>query len=97
MLGRPSVGEWGHVSLRRRRRMARNRAHPVNLDNAHVVPLDPEVEHRERTRVHDAQAVCSTGNKGESGVFVEADGGGSSRGDGREVGAVVGEVYQAGI
>lgn len=65
------------------------------------MPFNPEIKHRERACVHDAQAVRLSRREGKCRVLVEAHprrsvdyrwGGGGSRGDWGKIGAIVGEI-----
>jgi hypothetical protein len=81
-------------------------SYPINLDDPHIMSIDPKEEHREGTRIDDAQPVSLSWDEGQRGVFIKSDSrgsvfrwrGGRRRGrDWRKVAAVVGEVHQAGI
>ena len=76
-----------------------NNTHPINLNDTHVMSLDPEIEHRERTRVNDTQPVSLARREGKGGVFIKSYSRGSVRrrrrrrgGNGREIAAIVREV-----
>jgi hypothetical protein len=45
----------------------------VDFDDTHIMSIDPEVEHGERGRVDDAQAVCLSWLERQGGVLVESD------------------------
>ena len=75
--------------------------HPINLNDPHIVPFNPEIKHGEGAHVHDAEAVGLAGRERKGRVFVEADsgggifcgwGGGGGGGYRGEVSAVVREV-----
>ena len=76
--------------------MERKRTYAVDLDDAHVVPIDPEEERGERARVHDPQAVRPAGLERQRRVLVEPDRAGDGvrarPRDGAQVGSVLGKV-----
>lgn len=43
----------------------------VSFDDTHVVTVDPEPEHCERSGVDDSQTIGSTGDEGDLGIVVE--------------------------
>jgi len=47
--------------------------HPINFNNLHLMPLNPEEEHGKPSRVQDAQTLCLPAFERQGRVFVEAD------------------------
>lgn len=51
---------------------AEKQAHPVDLNNAHVVPVDVKEECTERAHVDDTQAVCLSWLERQARIFIES-------------------------
>lgn len=49
------------------------RTYSVNLDDAHIMPVNPEEEHGERRGVNNTNTVSLAGLEGESCVLVKPD------------------------
>lgn len=70
----------------------------VNLDDTHIVTVDPEEEHSECRCVHNAQTVGLAGLEWECRILVETDSSGGGMGararNGSEICPVLREVDQ---